>query len=72
MNFAFFLLYCVNCWGCVMFVAGTNGGKQYLVKYKNLAHVHNRWVLEAEIAIEAPEVLLKFNGRIHRDKRVFH
>ncbi|KAF3342047.1 Helicase protein MOM1 [Carex littledalei] len=49
--------------------AGSNNGKLYLVKYKNLAHVHNRWVPEAEIAIEAPELLLKFNTRMHRDKR---
>ena len=55
-----------------MFVAGSNNGKLYLVKYKNLAHVHNRWVPEAEIAFEAPELLLKFTTRIHRDKRVFH
>ncbi|XP_078153736.1 uncharacterized protein LOC144548893 isoform X4 [Carex rostrata] len=48
---------------------GSNNGKLYLVKYKNLAHVHNRWVPEAEIAFEAPELLLKFTTRIHRDKR---
>ncbi|XP_078169539.1 uncharacterized protein LOC144563960 [Carex rostrata] len=46
-----------------------DAGKLYLVKYKNLAHVHNRWVLEAEIAVEAPELLLKFKGRMHRDKK---
>ncbi|KAH7865067.1 hypothetical protein Vadar_001835 [Vaccinium darrowii] len=34
--------------------------KQFLVKYKGLAHVHNRWIPEKKIEVENPELLAKF------------
>ncbi|XP_043697300.1 protein CHROMATIN REMODELING 4-like [Telopea speciosissima] len=37
--------------------------KQYLVKYKGLAHVHNRWVLESQLLQEVPLLVAKFNRK---------
>ncbi|OVA18048.1 SNF2-related [Macleaya cordata] len=34
--------------------------KQYLVKYKGLAHVHNRWIPESQLLLEAPMLVSKF------------
>lgn len=34
--------------------------KQFLVKYKGLAHVHNRWIPEKKIEEENPELLAKY------------
>ncbi|XP_026415327.1 helicase protein MOM1-like isoform X2 [Papaver somniferum] len=34
--------------------------KQYLVKYRCLAHVHNRWVPESQLLLEAPVLVGKF------------
>ncbi|KAK9124231.1 hypothetical protein Sjap_013833 [Stephania japonica] len=34
--------------------------KEYLVKYQGLAHIHNRWVHEDQLLIEAPSLLVKF------------
>ncbi|KAJ3693915.1 hypothetical protein LUZ60_009395 [Juncus effusus] len=47
---------------------GGQSGKQYFVKYKNLAHVHNRWVSETEAFREAPELVSKFNWKIQKEK----
>lgn len=49
---------------------GMQNGKQYLVKYKNLAHVHNRWVPEGVIN-DTPggcDLLSLFNKRDHKEK----
>nr|GMD46180.1 chromodomain-helicase-DNA-binding protein Mi-2 homolog isoform X1 [Ipomoea batatas] len=35
--------------------------KEYLVKYKGLAHIHNRWIPEAELTLEASALLARFN-----------
>ncbi|XP_019187024.1 PREDICTED: chromodomain-helicase-DNA-binding protein Mi-2 homolog isoform X2 [Ipomoea nil] len=35
--------------------------KEYLVKYKGLAHIHNRWIPEAELTLEASTLLARFN-----------
>ncbi|XP_050214952.1 uncharacterized protein LOC126666044 isoform X2 [Mercurialis annua] len=46
-------------------VSDDNGaqGKQYLVKYKGLAHVHNQWLSENQLLAEAPLLLAKFNRK---------
>ncbi|WOL12945.1 hypothetical protein Cni_G21714 [Canna indica] len=51
------------------FKEGGQYGKHYLVKYKGLAHVHNRWVSENQMLQEAPTLLSKFN-RKHQKNRV--
>ncbi|KAK1389524.1 PHD-type domain-containing protein [Heracleum sosnowskyi] len=38
----------------------TQRQKEYLVKYKALAHVHNRWMPEAQVKSEAPVLFTKF------------
>jgi chromodomain-helicase-DNA-binding protein 3 len=44
--------------------------KHYFVKYKNLAHVHNRWVPEGDINVTpgGPDLLSLFNKRNHTEK----
>ncbi|XP_054812483.1 uncharacterized protein LOC129313424 isoform X2 [Prosopis cineraria] len=43
---------------------GLTTEKHFLVKYKGLAHVHNRWVSESQLLLEAPPLLLeKFNQK---------
>ncbi|KAK9168763.1 hypothetical protein Syun_000903 [Stephania yunnanensis] len=34
--------------------------REYFVKYQGLAHIHNRWVHEDQLLIEAPSLLVKF------------
>ncbi|KAL7173695.1 hypothetical protein ACSBR2_033030 [Camellia fascicularis] len=40
---------------------GSRKQKQYFVKYKGLAHVHNHWVPEPQLLREAPLLVSKFN-----------
>ncbi|GMY14764.1 chromodomain-helicase-DNA-binding protein 2-like isoform X2 [Fagus crenata] len=35
--------------------------KQYFVKYRGLAHVHNSWIPETQLLIAAPKLVAKFN-----------
>ncbi|XP_048234499.1 helicase protein MOM1 isoform X4 [Ricinus communis] len=42
--------------------------KQYLVKYKGLAHVHNQWVPESQLLVEAPSLIAKFNRKTQVQK----
>ncbi|GMI92127.1 hypothetical protein HRI_002881800 [Hibiscus trionum] len=42
---------------------GLQRQKQYFVKYKGLAHVHNRWVPENQVLLEAPSLIAKHNGK---------
>ncbi|XP_074303491.1 uncharacterized protein LOC141637963 isoform X2 [Silene latifolia] len=35
--------------------------KQYFIKYKGLAHVHNCWIPETQLLNEAPELFVKLN-----------
>ncbi|XWS55838.1 hypothetical protein CRYUN_Cryun09bG0034400 [Craigia yunnanensis] len=37
--------------------------KQYLVKYRGLAHVHNRWIPEKKLLFEAPTLIPKYNNK---------
>ncbi|GMI84743.1 hypothetical protein HRI_002143600 [Hibiscus trionum] len=37
--------------------------KQYLVKYRGLAHVHNRWIPEKELLSEAPSLVTEYNSK---------
>jgi hypothetical protein len=52
-----------------MFV-GMQNSKQYFVKYKNLAHVHNRWVLKGDINVMpgGPDLLSLFNKWNYTEK----
>ncbi|XP_031490244.1 uncharacterized protein LOC116257536 isoform X2 [Nymphaea colorata] len=42
--------------------------KEYLVKYRGLAHVHNRWISERQLLADAPKILAKFNSRYQKNK----
>ncbi|CAL5045144.1 unnamed protein product [Urochloa decumbens] len=47
--------------------------KQYFVKYKNLAHVHNQWVSESDIVdstLQGRDLISKFSKRIHKEKTI--
>ncbi|WRX24831.1 SNF2 [Theobroma cacao] len=37
--------------------------KQYFVKYRGLAHVHNRWIPEKKLLLEAPRLVTKYNSK---------
>ncbi|XP_057484469.1 helicase protein MOM1-like isoform X1 [Actinidia eriantha] len=41
---------------------GSQKQKQYFVGYKGLSHVHNHWVPESQLILEAPLLVSKFNG----------
>lgn len=45
----------------VVSVLGSTAQKEFLVKYKGLAYVHNRWVPENQLLLEAPSLLMNFN-----------
>ena len=52
-------------------IVGADNSKQYFVKYKNLAHVHNRWVSESDIVdstLQGCDLISKFSKRIHKEK----
>ncbi|XP_058199863.1 uncharacterized protein LOC131314930 isoform X5 [Rhododendron vialii] len=40
---------------------GLQKQNQYFVKYKGLAHIHNSWVPERQLVLEAPLLVSKFN-----------
>ncbi|MBA0737359.1 hypothetical protein Gogos_010828 [Gossypium gossypioides] len=42
---------------------GLRGRKQYFVKYKGLAHVHNCWLPENQVLLEAPSLVAKYNRK---------
>ncbi|XP_074565236.1 uncharacterized protein LOC141821775 [Curcuma longa] len=46
---------------------GGQNSKQYLVKYKGLAHVHNQWISETQMLQEAPSLLSKFNRKYQKN-----
>uniref|UniRef100_A0A0E0L6Q3 Chromo domain-containing protein n=1 Tax=Oryza punctata TaxID=4537 RepID=A0A0E0L6Q3_ORYPU len=51
---------------------GVQNNKQYFVKYKNLAHVHNQWLPESDI-IRTPgghDLINKFCKRIQKEKTI--
>ncbi|XP_047054562.1 uncharacterized protein LOC124660777 isoform X1 [Lolium rigidum] len=52
---------------------GMQNSKHYFVKYKNLAHVHNRWVPEGDINVTpgGPDLLSLFNKRNHTEKAIW-
>ncbi|KAK8994621.1 hypothetical protein V6N11_045697 [Hibiscus sabdariffa] len=37
--------------------------RQYLVKYRGLAHFHNRWIPEKELLSEAPTLVTEYNSK---------
>ncbi|KAF8775853.1 hypothetical protein HU200_004246 [Digitaria exilis] len=52
---------------------GANNSKQYFAKYKNLAHVHNRWVSESyivESTLQGRDLISQFSKRIHKEKTI--
>ncbi|CAN1837353.1 Helicase protein MOM1 [Linum perenne] len=42
---------------------GLHTEKQFFVKYKGLAHVHNQWVLETQLLTETPSLAADFNQK---------
>lgn len=42
---------------------GVKEQKQYSVKYKGLAHIHNHWVPEIQLRHEVPELLAEFDEK---------
>ncbi|PPD69326.1 hypothetical protein GOBAR_DD33794 [Gossypium barbadense] len=42
---------------------GLQRQKQYFVNYEGLAHVHNRWLSEDQVLLEAPSLVAKYNQR---------
>ncbi|XVE76171.1 hypothetical protein DITRI_Ditri12bG0151600 [Diplodiscus trichospermus] len=44
-------------------IKGIQREKQYLVKYRGLAHVHNCWIPEKELLVEAPTLVTKYNSK---------
>ncbi|XP_039052333.1 helicase protein MOM1-like [Hibiscus syriacus] len=42
---------------------GMQRQKQYFLKYKGLAHVHNRWVPENQVLLEAPSLIAKYKRK---------
>ncbi|MED6144730.1 hypothetical protein PIB30_018202 [Stylosanthes scabra] len=51
------------------FDGSTTTQKEYLVKYKGVAHVHNRWLPENQLLREAPSLLTNFNMK-NQDQRL--
>lgn len=43
--------------------SGVKEQKQYSVKYKGLAHIHNHWVPEIQLRHEVPELLAEFDEK---------
>ncbi|XP_028554956.1 CHD3-type chromatin-remodeling factor PICKLE-like [Dendrobium catenatum] len=46
---------------------GMQCGKRYFVKYKGLAHVHNRWIPESELLHIAPSLLANFRNKNQKE-----
>ncbi|KAL0904212.1 hypothetical protein M5K25_026292 [Dendrobium thyrsiflorum] len=46
---------------------GMQCGKRYFVKYKGLAHVHNRWIPESELLHIAPSLLANFRKKNQKE-----
>ncbi|XP_060668417.1 helicase protein MOM1 isoform X6 [Ziziphus jujuba] len=44
-------------------VDGLQKQKEFLVKYKGLAHIHNCWVPESKLLLDAPSLVAKFNRK---------
>ncbi|CAN6458268.1 unnamed protein product [Victoria cruziana] len=42
--------------------------KEYFVKHRGLAHVHNRWIPERQLLTDAPKILSKFNIKYQKNK----
>lgn len=52
---------------------GVQNCKQYFVKYKNLAHVHNRWIPESDIIDSTAgghNLVSKFTKKIQKEKTI--
>lgn len=47
---------------------GVQRYKEYFVKYKGVAHVHNKWVPESQLLVEAPLLVAKFNRKNQGNK----
>lgn len=51
---------CIVVW---CFIVGLLKQKQFFVKYKGLAHAHNRWLPESQVLHEAPWLIVKFGQK---------
>ncbi|XP_017701402.2 uncharacterized protein LOC103719900 isoform X2 [Phoenix dactylifera] len=47
---------------------GMQNGKVYLVKYEGVSHVHNHWIPESQMLLEAPTLVSKFHRRYQKEK----
>ncbi|GMG98857.1 hypothetical protein Nepgr_000697 [Nepenthes gracilis] len=47
----------------VSYAEGVQSQKEYFVKYKGLAHVHNQWIPESQLLFEVPHLVLKFDQK---------
>ncbi|XP_024028326.1 helicase protein MOM1 isoform X1 [Morus notabilis] len=47
----------------VLDVDGLRKERDFFVKYKGLAHIHNRWVSENKLLLDAPSLVAKFNRK---------
>lgn len=45
----------------LFYFSGLLKRKEFFVKYKGLAHIHNQWVPESKVLLEAPTLVGKFN-----------
>lgn len=58
----------IKFWVLWFLVPGMQKQKEFFVKYKGLAHIHNRWVPESKLLVDAPSLVAKFN----RKKQVYY
>lgn len=54
-------------------LTGMRKDKEFLVKYKGLAHIHNRWIPESKLQFEAPSLVAKFSRKhqVHNHGKMF-
>lgn len=50
---------------------GIRKEKQYLVKYKGLAHVHNHWISEKKLLQQDALLVTKFNRKHQKEKVLY-
>lgn len=46
---------------CLICDPGLRKEKQYFVKYRGLAHIHNQWIPESRLSPEAEKLIEEFN-----------
>lgn len=46
-----------------VFDPGLRKDKEYFVKYRGLAHIHNQWIPESQLLLEAENLIEEFNRK---------